>query len=177
MSITSVKVRLARIIDNLNKDRQRNALIYSNELITLVNDRLENKGEGSEGQKFPGYSENNLSYQKALNVIKKSNRPSAAKNLKKGETSYKDIRKVLGLPVDRRTHVFKGEMLKSIEPYVIDNTETSTTIEIRPKDRENQLKLNQNSFNMKTNLLSPNQKEIEFLELANRERIKSAIND
>ncbi len=175
MNFTAAKVRIARIIDNLSKQRQENALQYCDELISLVNERLEKKGEGSDGQKFPLYSKNKLAYRTALKVIQKSNRPSAGKNLKKDQTSYEDIRKLLGLPIDRRTHVFTANMLKSIRPTVIENTSEKTVVEIKSASQENQLKLNQNSFNMKTNLLSPNKNEIDFLEAVNKERINNAI--
>lgn len=177
MSFTTVKIKLARVIDNLNKERAKNAAIYGEELIALVNDRLESKGEGSDGEKFPLYSKKPLSMANAIKVIQQSNRPSAAKNLKPGQTSYDDIRKVLGLPTDRRTHVFTGDMLKSISAYITENSESVTVVEIRPKDSENQLKLNSNSFRMFTNLLSPNDKEVEFLNEVNRQRLNSAIND
>ncbi len=66
-------------------------------------------------------------------------------------------------------------MLKSIRPTVIENTSEKTVVEIKSASQENQLKLNQNSFNMKTNLLSPNKNEIDFLEAVNKERINNAI--
>ncbi len=175
MSFTFAKVRIARIIDNLSQQRQENALQYCEEYISLLRERLEKKGEGSDGQKFPLYSKNNLAYKTALKVIESSNRPSAAKNLKQGETSYEDIRKLLGLPIDRRTHVFTANMLKSIRPTVIENTPEKTVIEIKSASQENQLKLNANSFNMKTNLLAPNKNEVEFLESVNKERLNNAI--
>ncbi len=53
MNFTAAKVRIARIIDNLSKQRQENALQYCDELISLVNERLEKKGEGPDGKKFP----------------------------------------------------------------------------------------------------------------------------
>lgn len=175
MSFTAAKARISRIIDNLSKQRESNALQYCEELISLVNERLEKKGVDSDGQKFPLYSKNNLAYKTALKVIQQSNRPSAAKSLKHGETSYEDIRKLLGLPIDKRTHVLTANMLKSIRPTVIENTSEKTVIEIKSASQENQLKLNQNSFRMKTNLLAPNKNEIEFLEAVNKERLNAAI--
>jgi hypothetical protein len=173
MSITTLKVKFARIIDDLTKNRQQNALNYAGDLIALVNDRLINEGVDANGKKFPLYSENNLGLKTALQVIAKSNKPSA--KLKGSNTSYKAIRATLGLPVDKRTHVFTGDMLKSIDAKVEESNKYLTIIEIKSKDEANQQKLNKNSAQMKTNLLRANKKEKALIDQANQERLRNLL--
>ena len=175
ITITALKIKIANAIKTLSETREKNALIYGNELIALINDRLESKGINKDGTKFPLYSENNLRWETAVKVILNSNRPSAAKSIKPGETSYKDLRKLIGLPVDRRTHVFTGNMLKSIRPEIIKNDETITVVEIKSSSKELQDRLNKNSIRMKTNLLAPTKDEIIFLNEANRQRIENIL--
>ena len=77
MSITTLKVKFARIVDDLTKNRQQNALNFAADLIDSVNDRLINEGVDANGRKFPLYSENNLGLKTALAVIAKSNKPGS----------------------------------------------------------------------------------------------------
>lgn len=174
MSITSLKTRFARIITEIAEQRQKLAEIYANELISRITDRLLNEGEDANGKKFPLYSENNLSVKTAQALVNSSNRSSA--KLKKGETSYKDIRRLLGLPVDKRTHSFTNDMIKSIRPIVEEHNQYMTIIEISAKDAPNQKKLNENSKRMKTNLLRANKKERELIESLNQKRVQNIIN-
>jgi len=174
MSITTLKVRLQRIVNDLTEQRQNLALKYASDLTAKITDRLLNDGESAEGKKFPLYSENNLALATAQALVKNSNKPSA--KLKAGQTSYKDIRKLLGLPTDKRTHSFTNDMIKSIRPIVEENNKYLTIVEISSKDLENQKKLNQNSKRMGTNLLRANQKEKDLIDLLNSQRIQSIIN-
>ena len=174
MSITSLKARLVRIITEIAEQRQDLALTYANDLTALVTDRLLNEGESAEGKKFPLYSENNLGVKIAEALVKKSNKPSA--KIKAGETSYKDIRKLLGLPTDKRTHSFTNDMIKSIRPIVVENNKYLTIVEISAKDAPNQKKLNENSRKMGTNLLRANPKERELIEKLNQKRVQNIIN-
>jgi hypothetical protein len=174
LSISNLKVKFARIVDTLVKEREINALNFAGDLIALVNNRLINQGEDANGKKFPLYSENNLGLKTALYAISRSNKPSA--KLKKGETSYKDIREILGLPTDKRTHVFTGDMLKSIDATVTESNKYLTIVEIKSKDEVNQKKLVENSVRMKINLLRANKKEREIIDAANQTRLQNLIN-
>jgi hypothetical protein len=174
MSITSLKARFARIVTEITEQRQDLALTYASDLTALVTDRLLNEGESAEGKKFPLYSEKNLGVKVAEAIVKKSNKPSA--KIKAGETSYKDIRRVLGLPTDKRTHSFTNDMIKSIRPIVVDNNKYLTIIEISASDAPNQKKLNENSRRMKTNLLRANVKERQLIESLNQKRVQNIIN-
>jgi len=124
MSILNLKLKFARIIDDLTKNRQQNAVNFANDLVLYVSDRLQNEGVDANGKKFPLYSTNNLGLKTALEVIAKSNKPGA--KLKGSDTSYKAIRATLGLPVDKRTHVFTGDMLKSIDAKVQESNKYLT---------------------------------------------------
>ena len=174
MSITSLKARFARIVTEISEQRQELSLIYASDLTALVTDRLLNEGENADGKKFPLYSEKQLGVKVAQAIVNSSNRSSA--KLKKGETSYKEIRKLLGLPTDKRTHSFTNDMIKSIRPIVVDNNKYLTIVEISASDAPNQKKLNENSRKMKTNLLRANPKERELIEKLNQKRVQNIIN-
>lgn len=173
MSILTLKLKFARIVDDLTKNRQQNALNFAGDLIALVNDRLINEGVDANGKKFPLYSENNLGLKTALDVIAKSNKPGA--KLKSGDTSYRAIRSALGLPTDKRTHVFTGDMLKSIDAKVSESNKYLTIVEMKSKDDANQKKLNENSARMKINLLRANKKEAEIIDASNQERLRNVL--
>lgn len=174
MSITLLKARFLRIVNEITEQREKLALTYASDLTSLITDRLLNEGVSADGKKFPLYSENNLALATAQAIVKKSNRPSA--KVKAGETSYKDIRKLLGLPTDKRTHSFTNDMIKSIRPIVTDNNKYLTVVEISCNDAPNQKKLNENSKRMGTNLLRANQKEKDLIDSLNQKRIQNIIN-
>lgn len=174
MSITLLKSRFARIVNEITEQREKSAEIFAAELTSQITDRLLNEGEDSTGKKFPLYSEKQLGVKVAEALVKTSNRSSA--KLKKGQTSYKDIRKLLGLPTDKRTHSFTNDMIKSIRPIVTDNNKYLTVVEISSKDAPNQKKLNENSKRMGTNLLRANQKEKDLIDSLNQKRIQNIIN-
>ena len=173
MSITSLKARFARIVTEISEQRQELSLIYASDLTALVTDRLLNEGESAEGKKFPLYSEIDLG-SLAKRVVQASNKPSA--KTKKGAGSYKEIRKKLGLPIDKRTHSFTGDMIKSVRPIVEKNDKYVTVIKISADNEFAQNKINWNSNKMKTNLLRANPKERELIEKLNQKRVQNIIN-
>jgi len=173
MSITTLKVRIQRIVNDLTEQRQKSAEKFAAELTAKITDRLLNEGESAEGKKFPLYSEKDLG-SLAKRVIEVSNKPSA--KTKKGAGSYKEIRKKLGLPVDKRTHSFTGDMIKSVRQIVEESDQYKTVIKISASNDFDQNKINWNSNKMKTNLLRANQKEKDLIDLLNSQRIQSIIN-
>ena len=114
----------------------------------LVARRLQNQGEDSKGNKFKLYSVN-----------------------------YKAKRRALGLPVDRRTHTFSGDMFKSTRPIVIEHNVNRTIVEIRGNDRENQNKINENSRIVGINILSLNEEEKNILDELNLERVNKVMQE
>jgi hypothetical protein len=172
MSITTLKTKFARIVDDLTKNREKYALNYAGDLIALVNDRLINEGIDANGKKFPLYSDTNLGTLTPF-ITSKSNAPKKGSKVKSG--SYTQIRKALGLPIDKRTHSFNGEMLKSIDAKVEESNKYLTIIEIKSKDAFNQKKLLYNSNRMKINLLLASKKEKAIIDQANKERLRNLL--
>lgn len=133
-------------IEELAANRQKEALIISKDLYALVARRLQNQGIDSKGNKFKLYS-----------------------------AAYKAKRKALGLPVDKRTHTFTGDMLKSTRPIVVEHTLERTVVEIRANDTENQKKLNYTSSIVDTNILSLSDEERDLLKELNLERVQKVM--
>lgn len=133
--------------EELAANRQKQALIISKDMYALVARRLQNEGIDSKGNKFKLYS-----------------------------VKYKARRHALGLPVDKRTHTFSGEMLKSTRPIIVEHTLTRTVVEIRADDNENQNKINANSRIVKVNILALDEEEKNLLEELNLERVQEVMN-
>lgn len=143
--------RIKAAIDEITISREKNIIIYLSDLIGLINIRLINKGEDSEGIKFPAYSK-----------IGK-------------DGGYKELRRLAGLRVDIRTHSFKGDMLKSLDGYITSNEENITAGEIRSKDNDNQKKLEANSSIVGRNIILANKDEREMVSASNKERISKIL--
>jgi hypothetical protein len=133
--------------EELAAERQKEALIISKDMYALVTRRLQNEGVDSKGNKFKLYS-----------------------------VGYKAKRRALGLPIDKRTHTFSGDMFKSTRPIIVEHNLNRTVVEIRANDRKNQDKLNENSKIVGTNILSLNHEEKNLLEELNLERIQKVMN-
>ena len=127
-------------------NREKESLIISKDMWALVARRLQNQGIDKDGNKFKLYS-----------------------------GKYEAKRKAFGLPIDKRTHTFTGDMFKSIRPIVVSHSLTRTVVEIRANDRKNQDKINENSKIVGKNILSLNQEEKNLLEELNLERLQNAL--
>ncbi len=146
MSLKQLLNRYATKAEELAANRQTEALLIAKDMYALVSRRLQNEGEDSQGNKFKLYS-----------------------------VAYKAKRKSLGLPVDKRTHTFTGDMFKSTRPIIVEHSLTRTVVEIRANDRKNQNKLNENSKIVGTNILKLNDEEKNLLEELNLERIQKVM--
>lgn len=138
--------KYANKAEEIAANRQKDALIIAKDMFALVSSRLQNQGVDKDGNRFKLYS-----------------------------VKYKAKRAAFGLPVDKRTHTFTGEMFKSIRPIVVEHTDLKTVVEIRANDRENQNKINENSRIVGSNILSLNDEEKNLLEELNVERVNNYL--
>jgi hypothetical protein len=144
--IKTLLKKYAAKTEEIAANREKEALVITLDMIQLVTSRLQNKGIDKDGNKFKLYS-----------------------------GKYAAKRKAFGLPIDKRTHTFSGDMFKSIRPIVVSHSLTRTVVEIRANDRKNQDKINENSKIVGKNILSLNQEEKNFLEELNLERLQNAL--
>lgn len=142
MNLRNIFNKYESILVKMAAEREVKALEISQDISALVKNRLQNEGIGPDGNKFKLYS-----------------------------AGYAAKRKALGLPVDKRTHTFTGDMLKSTRPIVVESNDTRTVVEISASDRDNQDKINENSRIVKTNILSLTEEEKNLVEELNQERI------
>jgi len=171
---------------NLLKDwadfRQKEALIMAKEAHALTAARIQNFGLSYKGEKFRGYSRKPLRSLLHLDETE-FNAPSKIRKFKdqvrKGqiEPTYFNLRQAYGLPVDRRTLTFDGDMWLSITQEVLEHDEFKTVVVIRSKDRENQEKVNKNSGMLKSNILSLGEEEKRLIRTKNKERVKKFFNE
>lgn len=177
--LASLVEKYKKIAKEMPEQRKRLALIYAHDAHAITANRIQNTGINAEGQKMPLYSENPLPL--FFFDGSKTNAPSKAekfkKDVKKGliESSYKNFRKAYGLPVDKRTLTFDGDMFKSIGQEVVEHTDLKTVVEIKAKDQENQNKVNWNSNMVKSNILSFGKAEKELIRSLNEERVKNLL--
>lgn len=174
MTIFEFKTKIANGLKDFIENREKDALIISNDYTALIIDRLINEGVGSDNQKFPLYSQREI----PSNYFADGNRAGAAKRFAKTDQpkTYENWRKFNGLPIDKRTHSFTGDMLKSVRPIVVDRNDNEIVVDIQPNDSENKDKIRWNSSRLNTNLLAPTFDEIQFVDDANEQRIEKYFN-
>jgi hypothetical protein len=173
--------RYTAIAKVIPEQRQKLALIYAHDAHAITANRVQNTGTDARGNKFKLYSERPFN----LGLLNPTdfNAPSrvakfkkdAAKGLNNG--SYRAFRAAYGLPTDKRTLTFDGDMWQSIEQVVVFHDEYKTIVEIRSKDAENTRKVNSNSRIVGINILSFGKNEKDFLTELNKERINKLLND
>lgn len=180
MSWKNLLNKYSKIIAEWPKERERLSLIMAHDAHALTADRIQNRGEGANGQKYKLYSEKpSIPFWK-INPTD-FNAPSKIQRFKdkaaKGtiEPSYANLRREYGLPTDKRTLTFDGDMFMSIEQVVTEHDEFKTVVTIRSKDRENQNKVNSNSKRLNSNILQFGKEEAELIREMNKERLKKML--
>jgi len=178
MTFSEYKNELKGKIETMIAERQKFALIASGDLVAMIADRLTNDGVDADKNKFPSYSENELPlfYFKGQKTNRSGAYDSFEKKVRKGlVSSYKNWREHNGLPTDKRTHVFTADMIKSIRPEVIEDTDVRTVVEIKSRKDDLQKRLNWNSNRMGISLIKPTEDEKLFVEELNTERFRKIL--
>ena len=165
-----------RVAEQLAQDRRETAVIIALDVFALVADRVQNDGIGSDGVKFPLYSQipgpywllNPSNFNSSTKITK------FKKDARKGRNngSYHALRKAYGLPVDKRTLTFDGDMWKSVVAVVVTHTDVLTIVELRAKDEINQKKINYNSRQLGISIISFSKSDKEIISEMNVERVQ-----
>lgn len=162
------------ILKQIPEDRKTNALIMGNDALALTVDRLINQGVGANGEKFKTYSKREFKYflvkPSDFNASSKVSKFKKDARAKKIVGSYENMRKYAGLPIDKRTHSFNGDMLKSIFASIESHNIFRTVVILKAKDKENQNKVNWNSNKVGQNILSWSKAEKELVKELNEDR-------
>lgn len=167
------------IAKELPKQREKLALIYAHDAHAITANRVQNTGTDARGNKFKKYSERPFNWSKLnetdFNAPAKIRRFKKDAKEKKNNGSYRALREAYGLPTNIRTLTFDGAMFKSIDFTVTYHDEFKTIVEIRANNKENQLKVDQNSRIVGINILAFGKDEREFLAELNKERIQKLL--
>jgi hypothetical protein len=169
--------KYAEIIKQLPQERQKNALRIAADAHALTAMRIQNEGTDATGKKMKLYSKKPNPKWWALNP-NSFTAPGKIKRFKdkveKGEIepTYENLRKEYGLPIDKRTLTFQGNMWASIKFDVTKHDTNITEVTIRAKDKENQIKVASNSKIVGINILKFGDDEAELIQDLNRERLK-----
>ena len=130
------------LAEELAANRDKFALQVASDVKGLVANRMQNSGVDSTGRKMKLYS-----------------------------ASYKAKRQAFGLPVDKRTTTFTGDMWADIRPEIESSTATRTVVLIKARSSENQEKVNYNSKIIGLSILGQNTLEQKYITDSNQERI------
>lgn len=176
----SIIQKYTKVANQLAEDRLANAMLMAADAHALVAERIQETGVDANGDKMETYSENLMPYW----LLNESNFSSPSKirrfkkNADKGKNngSYSALRKAYGLPTDKRTLSFDGNMWKSIIPVLERHDDKVTIVVLKARDEENQDKVNWNSASLGINILAFSESERQLLNSFNRERITKLIN-
>lgn len=177
MGIEDLINKYSKILSELPKERERIALQVANEAKALAASRIQNTGIDSEGNKMPLYSKkplplyyfNNSNNQSAVDKFKKDVKA------KKAIPSYEVFRKYHGMPTDKRTTTFTGDMWKDIFVEVTNQTLDITEVTIRARSDENQKKVNYNSKTAKANILAISDEEEKLINQSHAELVDNFL--
>lgn len=137
-------------LDNLNDNRDNEALIIASDIHALVQLRIQTTGIAYTGSKFSPYS-----------------------------SGYAKQRKKAGAQTRIVDFTLTGEMWRNIRPEIIESTPTKTVVEIKARTANNQMKLTaaltQPASGPRGNILFPNERELAIANEANRQRVVKAL--
>jgi hypothetical protein len=169
--------KYTRILAELPIEREKIALTIANEAKALAASRVQNEGKNSKGGKMPLYSDKPL----PLYYFGNSNNQGAVAKFKKDVTdgkavsSYETFRRYHGMPTDKRTTTFTGDMWKDVHVEITEKTATKTEVTIKARSQRNQNKLNWNSKTANTNILSLSDEERKLINEAHQEMINEYL--
>jgi len=178
MGYKELSAKYARIIQALEASRESEAMIMASDAHALTAARIQEEGKDWKGAQMPLYSQNEL----PLFFFNEANynAPGKVKAFKdrakagKVKSSYHEFRKSYGLPVNKRTLTFDGNMFKDIAPKVTKKEKTSIECTVMAKSSENQDKVNWNSRMVKENILQFADAEKKLIGKLNMIRLKKA---
>lgn len=133
-------------LETMQRNRAKEVLIIAAELKAQVQFRIQATGTDFTGASFIGYS-----------------------------PAYAKTRKAKGRQTAKVDFTDTGQLWNNVRPVVIENTETSTTVEVGAQDAVNRAKLygalSQPNAAPRGRILQPNQREIALAGEANKSRI------
>jgi hypothetical protein len=181
-SLKDLAQKYSEIIRKMPDERRKQALIMASDAHALTANRIQNRGEDATGSKMKLYSRKPSPKWFALNPDQYA-APSKIKRfknkVKKGEIepTYENLRKEYGLPIDKRTLTFNGEMFASIKFTVSKHDKNVTEITIGPTDAVNQIKVASNSAIVGINILKFGEQEANMINRLNKERVNKLYKD
>lgn len=145
MSIQDFITNYRQRIDNLNRNRTDEVRKIALDLSAQIKLRIQSDGKDFQEQPFSAYT-----------------------------TSYANVRQELGYQVDYKDYTRTGKLMANVQPYVLEEDETKTVIEITARNEDDQLKL-RGARRKDGNILLPTESEIELARQANIERIRKYL--
>lgn len=172
ITIKELQRRFSDLIKDLEKERNNECLVISNEVLALVKRRIINKKVLADGEPLGNYSEALVPYW--FYQGKETNRDNAKAVAelfeKKGYfASYKDWREINNLPTDAINLSFTNKMWNTMKAYVVESKLFKVAISFKPTKKPEQDKLGYH-LERWPDLFRMTAQEIEFVKKANTER-------
>jgi hypothetical protein len=181
-SLRDLAQKYSEIIRKLPDERRNQALRMASDAHALTANRIQNRGEDATGNKMKLYSKKPNPKWYALNPsdfgapgkITKFKKKVAKKEI---EPTYENLRKEYGLPIDKRTLTFQGQMFASIGFKVTEHNKYFTEVTIAAKDEKNKTKVAANSRIVGINILKFGDQEAKMINRLNTERVNKLYKD
>lgn len=132
-------------LEALNANRTAELKIIASDLAAQIKLRIQTEGKDFQQQPFSAYT-----------------------------VDYSKRRHEAGYQIDYKDYTRTGKLMANVQPYVIEETETKTVIEVTARDDQDQLKL-RGARRKDGNILLPSKDEIALAAAANRERIRKYL--
>ena len=167
-------LKLRRVVEELNVNRESESVQVGSELMAQVRLRVQNDKEDSQGNSFGAYSTTLVPkfffYNKSMSGAaekKVRSRPSLM--------SYEDLRADNNLETDSKDFTFSGEMWRNTGVTEVKNTTQSTSVSIGGTSSRSERLIGLNS-ERDGNIIEPNEQEIQNAVEAHTERVLKVIN-
>lgn len=152
-------IRLLR--DDLVSSRETVAVQVASNLLAQVENRIIQKGEGSEGVKLPGYSTKQVPKYFFYGKSRNAGADGRVRKSKKTTLSYQDFRQLNNLQTQHVDLYFTGEMWRGTGVTVTKSLFTQTQVTIQGRTKPAKDKIEWNSARYGGSILKPQKDEIE----------------
>jgi hypothetical protein len=197
MDIAEFQQRLNDTINEIEANRESEALIIVNDALRLIKRRVINSGTKADGSTFGDYSDTLVpvwffkekesravsAYDKLYQAVKAGNKGAKVKRKSRKddseytslEASYTDWRDVNNLPTEFKNFSFTGRTWQSVLPEITLRSESRVVVTVQATDPEAIKKLEYVSA-QSGNILEPNQVETDMVFKANEQRWQKVLN-
>jgi len=163
--LSDLQNRIDNVIRRLDAELEVQAAKAGQDIVALITNRVVQRGETAEGDKFTPYSTTEVPAFFFLGRGRTTGSDNAIKQKaqKKEKVSYKDFRALNNLNTTPKNFEFTGEMWRGFGVIEVQKTASGALVVIGGRNTDSENRIKWNSEQEKQSIIKPSKKELEIV--------------